>query len=154
MKRREFVKKATLSSFVALIGTNLVFGSKMLEGYTPLALQDPDPFKMFNKNKEMIVLNDKPWNIEAQAHLLDDEITPNSSMFIRNNGLTPDSIDSKKWTLTIDGESVKNIKSYSLAELKSKFSKYKPSLEFRGDTECLNYRLKLQVLKQLKRISV
>lgn len=52
-------------------------------------MQDPDPFKLFNKNKEMIVLNDKPWNIEAQAHLLDDKITPASSMFIRNNGLVP-----------------------------------------------------------------
>ena len=61
----------------------------MLKGYAPLALQDPDPFKLFNKDKEVIVLNDKPWNIEAQAHLLDDKITPASSMFIRNNGLVP-----------------------------------------------------------------
>ena len=77
MKRRDFVKKATLSSFATLIGTEVVFGSQMLDGYMPLALQDPDPFKLFNKNKDMIVLNDKPWNLEAQAHLLDDKITPN-----------------------------------------------------------------------------
>ena len=121
MKRRDFVKKATLSSFAALIGAELVFGSKMLNGYTPLAMQDPDPFKLFNKNKEMVVLNDKPWNIEAQAHLLDDNITPNSNMFIRNNGLVPEGIDAKTWTLTIDGESVKNQQTYTLAELKSKF---------------------------------
>ena len=89
MKRRNFVKKATLSSFATLIGAELVFGSRMLDGYTPLALQDPDPFKLFKKHKDMIVLNDKPWNIEAQAHLLDDKVTPNSCMFIRNNGLVP-----------------------------------------------------------------
>lgn len=124
MKRREFVKKATLSSFAALIGTELVFGSKMFEGYTPLALKGPDPFKMFKKNEEMIILNNKPWNIEAQAHLLDDKITPNSSMFIRNNGLVPEPIDSKTWALTIDGESVRNKKTYLLAELKSKFKHY------------------------------
>ena len=124
MRRRDFVKKATLSSFAAVIGADLVFGSQMLEGYIPLALQDPDPFKMFNKNKEMIVLNDKPWNIEAPAHLLDDNITPNSCMFIRNNGLTPEDIDSKTWTLTIDGESVKKKKTYTLSELKSKFKHY------------------------------
>ena len=87
MKRREFVKQATLSSFTVLIGADIVFGSKMLDGYTPLALQDPDPFKLFNKHKDMIVLNDRPWNIESQAHLLDDKITPNASMFVRNNGL-------------------------------------------------------------------
>jgi sulfite oxidase len=124
LKRRDFVKKATLSSFATLIGTELVFGSQMLNGYIPLALQDPDPFKLFNKNKEMVVLNDKPWNIEAQAHLLDDKITPNSSMFIRNNGLTPENIDYKTWTLTIDGESVKSKKTYTLAELKSKFEQH------------------------------
>lgn len=93
MKRREFVKKATLSSFALILGTEIVFGSQMLQGYTPLGIsQDPDPFTMFKKNKGMIVLNDKPWNIEAQAYLLDDDVTPNSSMFIRNNGLIPENI--------------------------------------------------------------
>ena len=124
MKRRDFVKKTTLSSFATLIGTELVFGSEMRDGYIPLALQDPDPFKLFSKNKDMVVLNDKPWNIEAQAHLLDDKITPNSSMFIRNNGLLPEGIDPKTWTLTIDGESVAKEKSYTLAELKSKFKQH------------------------------
>jgi len=124
LKRRDFVKKATLSSFATLIGTELVFGSQMRDGYTPLALQNPDPFKLFNKNKDMVVLNDKPWNIEAQAHLLDDKITPNSSMFIRNNGLLPEDINSKSWTLTIDGESVAKQKTYTLAELKSKFKQH------------------------------
>ena len=135
MKRRDFVKKATLSSFATLIGAELVFGSKMFENYTPLALQDPDPFKLFKKHKDMVVLNDKPWNIEAQAHLLDDKITPNSSMFIRNNGLVPEGIDPKTWTLTIDGESVKNKKTYTLAELKSKFEQhtYQLTLECGGN---------------------
>jgi DMSO/TMAO reductase YedYZ molybdopterin-dependent catalytic subunit len=124
LKRRDFVKKATLSSFATVVGVEIVFGSNMLEGYVPLALQDPDPFKMFNINKEMIVLNDKPWNIEPLAHLLDDKITPNSSMFIRNNGLLPEGIDANTWTLTIDGESVRKEKTYSLSELKSKFKHY------------------------------
>lgn len=124
MKRRSFVKKATISSFATLIGAEIIFGSNILEGYVPLALQDPDPFKMFNKNKEMVLLNDKPWNMEAQAHLLDDAITPNSCMFIRNNGLIPENIDVKNWVLKIDGESVVKEKTYTLAELKSKFKQY------------------------------
>lgn len=135
MKRRNFVKKATLSSFATLIGAELVFGSRMLDSYTPLALQDPDPFKLFKKHKDMIVLNDKPWNIEAQAHLLDDKVTPNSCMFIRNNGLVPEDIDHDTWTLTIDGESVKNKKIYTLSELKSKFEQhtYQLTLECGGN---------------------
>jgi DMSO/TMAO reductase YedYZ molybdopterin-dependent catalytic subunit len=124
LKRRTFVKKAVLGSFAAIIGAELVFGSKIPYGYTPLALQETDPFKLFNKNNEMVVLNDKPWNMEAQAHLLDDKVTPNSSMFIRNNGSIPENINPKEWTLTIDGESVKNKKTYSLAELKSKFKQH------------------------------
>jgi DMSO/TMAO reductase YedYZ molybdopterin-dependent catalytic subunit len=135
LKRRDFVKKTTLSSLAALIGVEIVFGSNIWEGYIPLALQDPDPFKMFKKNTEMVVLNDKPWNIEAQAHLLDDKITPNSYMFIRNNGLVPEAIDPKTWTLTIDGESVINEKTYTLAALKSNFKthSYQLTLECGGN---------------------
>jgi len=135
LKRKEFIKKATLGSFAAIIGTEIVFGSEMLQGYIPLALQETDPFKLFKKNSEMVVLNDKPWNIEAQAHLLDDKVTPNSSMFIRNNGLLPENIDINNWTLTIEGESVVKQKSYTLSELKSKFTHhtYQLTLECGGN---------------------
>lgn len=135
MKRRDFVKKTTLSAFATVIGAELVFGSNMLDGYIPLVLQDQDPYKLFKKNPEMIVLNDKPWNIEAKAHLLDDKITPNASMFVRNNGLVPEGIDANKWTLTIDGESVKSTKTYTLQELKSKFKHhtYQLTLECGGN---------------------
>lgn len=106
------------------IGTEVVFGMNLPKGYVPLALQDPDPFELFKKDKEMILLNDKPWNMQAQAHILDDKITPNKYFFIRNNGLVPSTIDVDNWTLTIDGESVKQEKTYTLAELKSKFKQY------------------------------
>ena len=46
----------------------------------------------------------------SKAHLLDDKITPNKYMFIRNNGIIPENIDVKNWTLTIDGESANNKK--------------------------------------------
>lgn len=135
MERRSFIKKTVLSSFTALIGAEIVFGSNISNGYTPLALQDPDPFKMFSKNKGMVILNDKPWNIEAQAHLLDDKITPNSSMFIRNNGKAPIEINPKTWALTVDGESVKDKKTYTLNDLKSNFKHhtYQLTLECGGN---------------------
>jgi len=124
LNRRSFVKKSVLSSFAAIVGAEIVFGSNMIDGYTPLALQEPDPFKLFKKNNEMVVLNDKPWNIEAKAHLLDDKVTPNSSMFIRNNGKIPENINIDNWKLVINGESVKQQKTYNLQELKSKFKHY------------------------------
>ena len=124
MKRRSFVKNTLLGSMTAAIGTDIVFGSMMPHHYHPLAFQEPDPFKLFNLDDGMVILNSKPWNVEAKAHLLDDRITPNKFMFIRNNGIIPENIEADKWTLTIDGESVKQSKTYSLEELKSKFKQY------------------------------
>lgn len=124
MKRRKFIGKTALAAMAGTIGAEIVFGMKVPIGYTPLGLQDPNPFELFKKDKGMVLLNDKPWNMEAQAHLLDDKITPNKYIFIRNNGLTPEGIDAKKWTLTIDGESVAQKKTFTLADLKSKFKQY------------------------------
>lgn len=124
MKRRTFIEKATLSSLTSVIGAEIVFGNLLPNGYVPIAAQEPDPFKMFDKDSQMVILNDKPWNMEAQAHLLDDKITPNKYMFIRNNGKIPQNINIDTWTLRFDGESVVKPKSYSLNELKSKFKHY------------------------------
>jgi len=97
--------------------------------------QDPDPLEKLNKNKEMIILNDQPWNIEAQAHILDDRVTPTTAMFIRNNGKMPEGLDANTWTLTIDGESVDQEKTYTLNDLKSKFEHhtYQLTLECGGN---------------------
>lgn len=135
MKRRKFIGSAALAAMAGTIGTEIVFGMNLSKGYVPLALQDPNPFDLFNKDKEMVVLNDKPWNMEAQAHILDDKVTPNKYIFIRNNGLVPENIDVNNWTLTIDGESVNQKKTYTLAELKSKFDQhtYQLTLECGGN---------------------
>lgn len=135
MKRRQFVRKSALGSLGSLVGMDFVFGSNLPEGYTPLALQDPDPFELFGLDSSMVVLNNRPWNIEAQAHLLDDPVTPNSKMFIRNNGLIPKEIDEENWTLTFDGESVRGERSYTLKELRSKFKThtYQLTLECGGN---------------------
>ncbi len=124
VKRRRFITKSSLGIMAAAIGTDIVYGLKLPAGYKPLALQDPDPFEMFNKDRRMVVLNDRPWNIEAQAHLLDDPVTPNEYMFIRNNGLVPENINPDNWTLTIDGEATNTTKVYTLQELKNNFPKY------------------------------
>tara|TARA_R110000744_G_scaffold2386_15_gene9723 strand:- start:3893 stop:5113 length:1221 start_codon:yes stop_codon:yes gene_type:complete len=135
MKRRNFVKKTGLGSLAGILGLDIVYGANIPENYTLLGLQDPDPFQMFNKDKEMVVLNSKPWNMEAVAHLLDDRITPNKYMFIRNNGLVPENIDAKEWTITFDGESVKEKKTFTLDELKTKFPHhtYQLTLECGGN---------------------
>ena len=113
-----------MATLGALIGSHIVFGKSMPEGYTPVVLEGNDPYEMFKKHKEMKVLNDRPWNIESAPHLLDDKVTPNEKMFIRNNGLIPQKINAQEWTLTIDGESVSKPKTYTLNELKTKFKQH------------------------------
>jgi len=124
LKRRSFVAKSSLGSLAALLGVEIVYKELIPKGYTPVALQETDPFALFSKDEAMVVLNDKPWNMEAQAHLLNDRVTPNKYMFIRNNGLIPEKIDEKSWQLKVDGESVVAPKTYSLSDLKSKFKHY------------------------------
>ena len=124
MERRKFISKTVLAAMTGALGVEIVYGLKLPETYIPVALQDSNPFELFKKDKEMVLLNERPWNMEAQAHLLDDRITPNKYMFIRNNGLVPENINAENWSLTIKGESVLNEKTYTLKELKSKFKHY------------------------------
>ncbi|WP_114752650.1 sulfite oxidase [Pleomorphovibrio marinus] len=121
-ERRKFLRKAGISGFAALLGADIVFA--LPRGYIPIALEAKDPQSLFGKHPDMVTLNDQPWNVEAQAHLLDDKVTPDDKMFIRNNGLVPESIDVENWSLTIRGEAVNQEKTYSLKELKEKFPKH------------------------------
>ncbi|MFN8357455.1 MAG: sulfite oxidase [Spirosomataceae bacterium] len=122
MKRRQFVKNSSLATLSTLVGAQIVYGNHMPEHYIPLALEDEFPTW---KSAELLVLNNKPWNVETPVHLLDDDVTPVEKMFVRNNGTTPtDTIDSKQWTLTIDGESVNSTKSFTLEQLKNQFKPY------------------------------
>src|SRR5690606_41444962 len=102
MNRRYFINSSVLSSITLALGTTVVYGELIPEGYTPLAMQEPDPFKLFNISDQMTVLNDRPWNIESKAHLLNDKVTPNTYMFRRNNGLIPENIDFASWKLSVD----------------------------------------------------
>ena len=122
--RRSFIGKLTASTAGLMTGVPWVFAEHRSHGYIPLEWQDQDPYRLFGKDPAMVLLNDKPWNMEAQAHLLDDKITPASRMFIRNNGLIPPDIDVENWMLVIDGESVQSKKTYSIGDLKTRFKAY------------------------------
>lgn len=123
--RRGFLKKSALAAMSMAVGGNIVFARHMPSGLIPAALTHSDePFEIPGKDPGLLVLNDRPLNAETPAHLLDDKITPADKLFIRNNGLPPVDIDVDAWTLTIDGESVKTKKTYTLAELKSRFKSY------------------------------
>jgi len=104
------------------LGLEAVYGKYLPEGMQLLGLQDP--YKLFGKDQGMVLLNDRPWNMEAQAHLLNDPVTPASKMFIRNNGKIPTLVDVNEWRLEIAGESAINAKTYSISDLKTMFKAY------------------------------
>ena len=125
VSRRGFLKKSGLLAMSSTLGLAIPFAEYMPGGIIPAALAaSEEPFKIPGKDPGLIVLNDRPLNVETPAHLLDDPVTPANRLFIRNNGIPPQGVDNKTWTLTIEGESAKSSVEYTLDELKKKFKHY------------------------------
>ena len=121
LTRRGFIKKSGLAAVTMAIGSQIPFFRNMPDGFIPLAFAETNDQKVIEGKDGLIVLNDRPVNIEPPAHLLDDEFTPKEKHFVRNNGLPPEGIiEANKWILTVNGEVHKPLQ-ISLGELKSKF---------------------------------
>ncbi len=123
LSRRGFLELSARGAFACAIGAPIVFWREMPAGLVPVALldsQDPEPLP---GKDGLTVLNDRPINAETPAHLLDDDITPGSRLFVRNNGHPPPrrGIDAAKWTLEISGESIAAPRTFTLPELKREF---------------------------------
>lgn len=129
--RRGFLKGSGLAAMAAVVGAHIPFHRFMPAGLIPAALaEETQPFRIPGKDG-LTVLNDRPINAETPAHLLDDDVTPNSRHFVRNNGLVADSavaMDAGGWQLTVDGE-VDRPLTLSLDELKSRFEVVKLKLQ-------------------------
>lgn len=119
--RRGFLRGAGLAAMSAALGAAIPFSRNMPAGVIPAAFaQTGDEFVLQGK-EGLIVMNDRPINLETPAHLLDPDITPAEHFFVRNNGFVPaPPEDPDAWTLTIDGE-VEGELQITLAELKSNF---------------------------------
>ena len=125
--RRRFIRNWSLLAGGMFLSSSSVFApySKACSGKRPFAA-DAAKGALPGKHPEMLVLNDRPVNAETPPHLLDETLTSASRFFVRNNGIVPDRsvLDPSKWTLTIEGESVKNKKVFTLQELKTQFKQY------------------------------
>lgn len=128
--RRTFLQTSSLASLGALANLTVPFARFLPAGITPLAFAEPPPSSMPGK-PGLVLLNDRPINAETPAHLLDDEITPASRMFVRNNGippaLTPQQV--ANWTLSISGESCERAMQIRLEDLKSQFAHHTYQLQ-------------------------
>ena len=113
-----FLKGAGLATMGALVGAAIPFHRSMPSGFIPEALA-ASPAAIAGKDG-LTILNDRPVNAETPPHLLDDEVTPTSRHFIRNNGLLPDDMDAATWSLTVDGL-VNTPLTLSIEDLRSRF---------------------------------
>ncbi|MBT8097858.1 MAG: sulfite oxidase [Woeseia sp.] len=123
LSRRGFLRGSGLVAMSTALGATIPFAHLMPGGLIPAALAETvDPFELPGKDG-LVILNDRPINAETPAHLLDDDITPASRLFVRNNGIPPAVTDANPddWNVTIDGESCARPMTLSLADLKKKF---------------------------------
>ena len=94
--------------FLGVLGSSTLgmyfWGTKGLSSPKSVRAQGADPLQ---DKDGLRILSDRPLTVETPVTLLDDDITPNSRHFVRNNGLLPEralSGDLSDWTLTVDGE--------------------------------------------------
>jgi len=122
MTRRGFLKRSGLAALGAAIGMQIPYARHLPGGLIPAAFAETtEPFRLIGKDEGLVVLNDRPLNAETPAHLLNDAVTPNARLFVRNNGLPPGDVDAANWTLSIGGESAGQPQKFSLAQLRSEF---------------------------------
>jgi len=129
--RRGFLKGAGLAAMAAAVGAQIPFHRNYPAGLIPAALAETANGLVLEGKDGLVILGDRPINAETPAHLLDDDVTPNSRHFVRDNGVMPDMaqrMDATGWTLTVDGE-VDNPLTLTLDDLKSRFKPVKLKLQ-------------------------
>ena len=136
VSRRGFLGGAGLAVMSAAVGGPIVYSASMPAGLIPAAFAQeakkdapaaapeppagPQKLSFPGKDANLIVLGDKPLVAETPEHLLDDDTTPTSKFFIRNNGQIPEQAkEPDAWKLTIDGEVNKPLE-ITVGELKKR----------------------------------
>jgi DMSO/TMAO reductase YedYZ molybdopterin-dependent catalytic subunit len=126
--RRDFLGQAGLTVVGAALGASVPFARHFPADLLPAALATADPAQLAGKVPGIVVLNDRPLNAELPAHLLDDDVTPASKMFVRNNGIPPKAVDPATWELRVEGEAVGTPTTFTLSELKQRFKAHSYAL--------------------------
>lgn len=123
LDRRKFLKSALVLSASSVLPVNWVFAKNIPGGMKPLNIKSLTWTKAEELAGHYTVLNTSPLNAFPAPHSLNQAVTPAGFPFIRWNGHLPDfkNINKDTWTLTVDGESAAQSKTYTIAELKQKF---------------------------------
>ena len=87
--RRGFLGRSGLLFMSMLLGSSIPFWRNFPTGLIPAAFAEGDDDFLIDGKNGLRVLNDRPLNAETPVHFLDDDVTPTSRHFIRNNGIPP-----------------------------------------------------------------
>src|SRR5262245_4811743 len=122
--RRGFLGGIGVTAMSGAVRGPIVFAATMPAGLIPAALAQeatrPRRLQLPGKDPNLIVLSERPLVAETPEALLDDDTTPTSRFFIRNNGDPPEvTRQPDAWKITIDGEVNKPLE-LTLGELKAK----------------------------------
>src|SRR5215468_3668257 len=122
--RRGFLRGISLSAMGAAVGGPIVFAATMPAGLIPAALAQAAKrtrrLQLPGKDPNLILLSERPLVAETPEALLDDDTTPTTRFFIRNNGDPPEvTRQPDAWRITIDGEVNKPLE-LTLGELKAR----------------------------------
>jgi DMSO/TMAO reductase YedYZ molybdopterin-dependent catalytic subunit len=125
--RRGFLRGAGLAALGAAVGGSIPFAQNMPGGLIPAAMaqtpekKGPIMLDFPGKDKGLVVIGERPLVAETPEHLLDDDTTPITKFYIRNNGQIPEETkQGDAWKITIDGEVNKPLE-LTLGEIKSRF---------------------------------
>jgi sulfite oxidase len=127
--RRGFLGGAGVAAMGAMVGGSIPFSQNMPSGLVPAALAQATPpekkgpqyLEFPGKDKGLVVIGDRPLVAETPEHLLDDDTTPTSKFFIRQNGTPPEAAaNADGWKLTIEGEVNKPVE-ITVGELRKRF---------------------------------
>jgi DMSO/TMAO reductase YedYZ molybdopterin-dependent catalytic subunit len=132
--RRGALKGSALAAMGAAVGGTIPFAGTMPAGLVPAALAQGEGPRVLTMDGKapLLILGDRPLVAETPEHLLDDDVTPNDKLFIRNNGHAPEPVaDPRAWRFRVDGE-VNTPLELSVAELESRF----PVVELELQMEC------------------
>ncbi|HZW60480.1 MAG TPA: sulfite oxidase [Woeseiaceae bacterium] len=129
LTRRGFLRGSGLAAMTAALGASIPFAEYMPGGLIPAALAESDEDFALPGKDGLVVLNDRPINAETPAHLLNDDVTPASRLFVRNNGIPPANVEAAGWRLEIGGESCRRPMRMTLGELQQTFRHYTLQLQ-------------------------
>jgi len=116
--RRSLLRSGALAGAALSLGVPLSDDGRARRAFEfARARAADDPLRALGKDPRLVVLGDRPLNVETPAHLLDDDTTPATHLFVRNNGTPPAAVDRASWTLTVQGESVPRPATFTLDEL-------------------------------------